>query len=83
MLEIRNIVLLLKYITMFKIVMIASHIISASKLNIKQCMLIALSAATMFAILDHVAPICVTPIKNNIKIKTCNNIELNKFTTSV
>lgn len=72
MLGIRNVILLLKYITMFIIVIIASHVISNASLNRKQYGLIALSAATCFIILDHVAPLYVTQLENNVTIKTCN-----------
>lgn len=71
---IRNIILLLKYSAMFIIVVIASHIISNATLNKNQCMLIALGASTTFIILDHVAPLYVTQLENNITIKTCDVI---------
>lgn len=78
MLEIRNIILLIKYIALFMTVIITSHVISNASLNRKQCALIALSAATAFIILDHVAPLYVTQLENNVVIKTCGNVELNE-----
>jgi hypothetical protein len=63
----------IKYLLMFMFVFALCHVMSGDSMSEEKCLIVALGSATVFIVLDYVAPSCTIDINGTINVsQTCH-----------